>query len=86
MTIDGKSLREILTELRSKPSVSVPTAGKALADLSKNAGYQAANKGTLGVPAYEAGGKKRVPSIAVLRRLGLTDGGPGAAPLKSDTA
>jgi hypothetical protein len=79
MSIDGKSLREILAELRSKPSVSVPDAGKALADLSRNAAYTAANKGTLGVPVFEAGGKKRVPSIAVLRQLGLTDEGPQAA-------
>jgi hypothetical protein len=72
-------MREILAELRSKPTVSVPTAGKALGDLSKNASYDAANKGTLGVPVFEAGGKKRVPSIAVLRKLGLADEGPQAA-------
>jgi hypothetical protein len=67
------SMREILAELRSKPTVSVPTAGKALADLSKNASYDAAKSGKLGVPILEVGGKKRVPSIAVLRRLGLAD-------------
>lgn len=67
------TMREILAELRSKPSVSVPTAGKALADMSRNASYDAANKGTLGVPVFETGGKKRVPSIAVLRKLGLAD-------------
>ena len=27
---------EILAELRTEPTVSVPTAGRALADLSKN--------------------------------------------------
>jgi hypothetical protein len=73
------SMREILAELRSKPSVSVPTAGKALGDLSKNASYDAAIKGTLGVPVIEVGGKKRVPSIAVLRKLGLADDTPTAA-------
>jgi hypothetical protein len=67
------SMRDILIELRSKPTVSVPTAGKALGDLSKNASYDAAKKGTLGVPVFDAGGKKRVPSIAVLRQLGLAD-------------
>jgi hypothetical protein len=67
------TLEEILAELRSKPTVSVPTAGKALGDLSKNASYDAAIKGTLGVPVIEAGGKKRVPSIAVLRKLGFDD-------------
>jgi hypothetical protein len=28
------------------------------------------------VPVFEAGGKKRVPSIAVLRQLGLADDDP----------
>jgi hypothetical protein len=73
------SIKEILEELRSKPSVSVPTAGKALGDLSKNASYIAAREGRLGVPVYEAGGKLRVPSIAVLRQLGLDGDGPKAA-------
>jgi hypothetical protein len=73
------SIREILAELRSKPSVSVPVAGKALGDLSKNAAYDAAIKGTLGVPVIVVGGKKRVPSIAVLRALGLDDEPPTAA-------
>jgi hypothetical protein len=67
------SMLDILAELRSKPTVSVPTAGKALGDLSKNASYDAANKGTLGVEVFEAGGKKRVASIHVLRKLGLAD-------------
>lgn len=73
------TMREILAELRAKPSVSVPTAGKALGDLSKNASYEAARKGTLGVPVFDAGGKKRVPSIAVLKKLGLADADPQAA-------
>jgi hypothetical protein len=73
------SIRDILAELRSKPSVSVPTAGKALGDLSKNASYDAATKGTLGVPVLKVGGKLRVPSIAVLRKLGLADDAPTAA-------
>jgi len=73
------SMKEILAELRSSPTVSVPTAGRALGDLSKNASYEAAKRGTLGVPVFEAGGKKRVPSIAVLRQLGLADDDPQAA-------
>jgi hypothetical protein len=72
-------MREIIAELRSNPSVSVPTAGKALANLSRNASYGAAKKGTLGVPVFDVGGKKRVPSIAVLRQLGLADEAPSAA-------
>jgi hypothetical protein len=67
------SMREILGELRSNPTVSVPVAGKALGDLSRNSSYEAANKGTLGVPVLKVGGKLRVPSIAVLRQLGLAD-------------
>jgi hypothetical protein len=66
-------MKEILAHLRSTPSVSVPFAGMALGELSRNAAYEAAKNGTLGVPVYEAGGKKRVPSIAVLRRLGLAE-------------
>jgi hypothetical protein len=31
---------------------------------------------TMGVPVFDAGGKRRVPSIAVLRKLGLE--GPAA--------
>jgi hypothetical protein len=72
-------MREIIAELRSKPSVSVPIAGKALGDLSKNASYDAANKGTLDVPVLKVGGKLRVPSIAVLRKLGLAEETPTAA-------
>jgi hypothetical protein len=72
------TMRDILAELRSKPTVSVPTAGKALGDLNRNSAYDAANKGRLGVPVIEVGGKKRVPSIAVLRKLGLADEAPTA--------
>lgn len=73
------SIKEILEELRSKPSVSVPTAGAVLAGLSKNASYIAAREGRLGVPVYEVGGRRRVPSIAILRQLGLDGDGPKAA-------
>jgi hypothetical protein len=73
------TMREILAELRSKPSVSVPKAGKALGDLSRNASYDAATKGKLGVPVFDVGGKKCVPSIAVLRKLGLADDAPTTA-------
>ena len=64
------SWAEILAELRSKPTVSVPTAGKALGDLNKNSSYEAAKTGNIGgVPVMEVGGKKRVASIHVLRAL-----------------
>ena len=67
------TVKEILSELRSKPTTSVPNAGKVLGDLSKNAAYDAARAGTLGVPTLGLGGKLRVPSLAVLQRLGLAD-------------
>jgi hypothetical protein len=53
--------------------VDVPTAGMALANMSRNGSYEAARRGALGVPVIEVGGKKRVPSIAVLRALGLVE-------------
>jgi hypothetical protein len=63
---------DVLAELRSKPTCSIPLAGQALGDLSPNASYEAAAAGLLGVPIMEIGGKKkRVPSIAVLKKLGL---------------
>jgi hypothetical protein len=72
------SWQAILAELKSQPTVSVPTAGRALADLSPNAAYRAAQHNTLGVPVMDVGGKKRVASIAVLRKLGLVEDGKAA--------
>jgi hypothetical protein len=73
------TMRDALEKLRSGPSVSVPVAGRALGDLGMNASYAAAENKKLGVPVFEAGGKKRVPSIAVLRKLGLTEEAPQAS-------
>jgi hypothetical protein len=67
--------KDLLAELKSQPTVSVPTAGKALGDLSRNGSYEAARRGALGVPVIEVGGKKRVASVAVLRVLGLVEDG-----------
>lgn len=72
------SWKEILAELKSHPTVSVPTAGKALADLSPNAAYRAAQRDALGVPVMKVGGRKRVTSVAVLRKLGLVEDGEAA--------
>lgn len=69
------SWKEILAELKASPTVDVPTAGKALANLSPNAAYRAAAKDKLGVPVLEIGGRKRVTSVAVLRKLGLIKDG-----------
>lgn len=49
------------------------TPGKALGDLSPNASYEAAKKKELGVNTFRIGGKIRVPSIEVLRKLGLAE-------------
>jgi hypothetical protein len=73
------TMRAALAKLREHPSVSIPVTGRALGNLSKNASYRAAQEGKLGVPVFEAGGRKRVPSIAVLRQLGLTADDPNKA-------
>ena len=70
--------KQILAELKSQPTVSVPTAGRALADLSENAAYRAAKNNKLGVPVMEVGGRKRVISVDVLRKLGLIEDGKAA--------
>jgi hypothetical protein len=67
------TVREILNELRTNPTVSVPNTGKVLGDLKPNASYEAAKDGTLGVPTFWIGGKIRCRSIEVLRVLGLED-------------
>ena len=66
-------IREIIAELKAKPSVSLSVAGEALAGLSRNGSYRAAAAGKFPIPVYEIGGQKRVASIAVLRLLGLAD-------------
>jgi hypothetical protein len=67
---------QLLHKLLTQPTVSVPEAGLALAELKRNASYGAAANGTLGVPVLEVAGKKRVPSVAVLRKLGLASSQP----------
>jgi hypothetical protein len=71
------SLEEIVAKLRSQATVSVPDAGKILADLSRNGSYEAARQGKLGVPVIKVGGLSRVPSAAILRVLHLDE--PAAA-------
>jgi hypothetical protein len=71
---DPKKLnwQDVLNQLRTNPTVSVPVAGFALAGLSKNAAYGAVeDKKIGGVPVMKVGGKLRVASIAVLRQLGI---------------
>jgi hypothetical protein len=66
-------MKEILAKLYARPTQSVPFAGEVLGEVSKNAAYNAANEGTLGVPVFEVGSKKRTASVAILRVLGLPE-------------
>jgi hypothetical protein len=66
-------MRDVIAELRSKPSVSVPVAGKALGDLSRNGSYRLVAEGKFPVPTFDVGGRKRVASATVLKLLGLAD-------------
>jgi hypothetical protein len=65
--------KQILTKLKNEPTVSVPDAGRAFG-LSENAAYRAAKGDKLGVPVMTIGGRKRVTSISVLRKLGIEGG------------
>ena len=65
------TVKEILAELRTKPTTNVPNTGKILGDLKPNASYQAAKDKKLGVEVFWIGGKLRCRSIEVLRVLGL---------------
>jgi hypothetical protein len=63
----------LLQELRTQLTVSVPTAGKALADLSRNGSYEIAKRDgkIAGCPVLEVGGKLRVPTAPIRKVLGL---------------
>jgi hypothetical protein len=67
------TLAEIITELRARPSQTVPFAGEALGSLQRGASYAAGKNGTLGVPVFWSGGKLRTASIDIARRLGVED-------------
>jgi hypothetical protein len=70
------AIQAALAEVMSKPSVSIPTTGLLLGELSINASYDADKAGTLGAPSYAVGGKKkRVPSMFIRQKLGLTAAG-----------
>jgi hypothetical protein len=73
------SWKSLMTKLKTEPTVSIPDAGKAFG-LSENAAYRAVkNNRLLGLPVLEVGGvesaRKRIPSIAILRKLGLVEEG-----------
>jgi hypothetical protein len=73
---DNKLRREIMTQL----TVSVPTAGKALAGLSRNASYDlAARDGSIaGIKVVRVGGRLVVPTAMIRRVLGLIESGEAA--------
>jgi hypothetical protein len=64
---------DILRRLYTSMTVDVPFTGLALGDMARNPSYDAANDGTLGVPVFLVGTKKRCSSVAVLRKLGLPE-------------
>jgi hypothetical protein len=66
-----RTTNEILNDLRTKPSATVPDTGKILAGKSANASYEAARNKKLGVDTFWVGGQLRTASIDVLRKLGL---------------
>jgi hypothetical protein len=66
-----RTTKEILNDLRTKPTANVPDTGKILAGKSANASYEAAKNKTLGVDTFWVGGQLRTASLAVLRKLGL---------------
>jgi hypothetical protein len=65
--------KTLLEQLMTQLTVDVPTAGKALAELSRNASYEIAKreKQIAGCPVLEAGGKLRVATAPIRKVLGL---------------
>lgn len=75
------SMADCIKELRRSPSVSVPLVGWVLGGLGRNASYDAAERGKLGVPTFRSGNRVRCSSAAVLQKLELEvpDFGAGAS-------
>lgn len=67
--------QKILHLLKTQLTVSVPEAGRALGNLCENTAYAvaAATGEIAGCPVIEAGGKKRVPTAPIRRKLGIDD-------------
>jgi hypothetical protein len=71
LKMDKKIIRQVMTKL----TVSLPVAGKALGELSENTSYAAGKTGQIGgCPVIDVAGKRRVPTAAIRRVLGLEDG------------
>ncbi len=63
---------DILREIKTKLTVSVPVAGAALAGLSRNGSYEAAKSGKIGpVSVIAIGRTKAVPTAPIRRALGI---------------
>jgi hypothetical protein len=58
-----------IDEALSRPTISVPDAGKLFFGLARNAAYEAAKRGD--IPTVKIGGKKMAVVTAIARQLGL---------------
>ncbi|GAA4531391.1 helix-turn-helix domain-containing protein [Chelativorans composti] len=58
-----------LDKALSKPTISVPEAGRLFFGLARNAAYEAAKNGD--IPTVKVGGRIMVPVAPLAERLGL---------------
>ena len=58
-----------LDEALSRPTISVPDAGKLFFGLARNAAYEAARSGD--IPTVKIGGRIMVPVVPLAAKLGL---------------
>lgn len=58
-----------LDEALSRPTISVPDAGRLFYGLARNASYDAARRGD--IPTVEIGGRKLAVVSAIAEKLGL---------------
>ncbi|MHC2241112.1 hypothetical protein [Bradyrhizobium elkanii] len=64
-------MNDELKELLSKPTASIPDVGRICFGIERNASYRAAARGE--IETIHIGGLKRVPTVWVKRKLGLTE-------------
>jgi hypothetical protein len=62
-------MNEELRQLLSKPTASIPEAGRICYGLSRNGSYDAAKRGD--IPTIKIGRLLKVPTAGLRRRLGL---------------
>ena len=62
-------MNEELKAIFSKPTVSIPEAGRVCFGLSRNSSYAAARKGD--IPTIKVGGSLYVPTSALRKILGI---------------